>query len=152
ADVGEARPDLELRFLLGRAVELARPRRVFAAGQDTGAFARLIAALRHAFGRAERGSFDRALASDAERLRRALPVQLRRRVTDYFVVFGQAADPEAYREACERAADRAGLLACGHAGIAVELAGGPAVARHVVQLAASPRYLAARRTLRPRRM
>ena len=53
--------------------------------------------------------------------------------------------------ACERAADRAGLLACGHAGVAIELAGGADAARHLVKLASSQRYIAARKKLRPRR-
>ncbi|MGE5183291.1 MAG: hypothetical protein ACM31C_14575, partial [Acidobacteriota bacterium] len=151
ADRHDPRADLELRFLLGRVVELARSRRLFAAAQEADAFARMVAALRLAFARGTPPTADRALAKDAERLRTALPVQLRRRVTDCFVVFGDAGDPDAFRAACERAADRAGLLACGHAGIAIELAGGPTAARHLVRVAASPAYLAARRALRPRR-
>jgi tetratricopeptide (TPR) repeat protein len=151
ADAGDPRPDLELRFRLGRVVELARARRVFAAGHEPAAFARLVDALRVAFDRAAQPAADRGLASDAERLRRLLPVQLRRRVADYYAVFGVAADPDGFRAACERAADRAGLLACGHVGIAIELAGGPAAARHLASMAASAPYLAARRALRARR-
>jgi hypothetical protein len=59
-------------------------------------------------------------------------------------------DPDAYLAACERAADRAGLVACGHPGYAIHLAGGPDTARHLVALAASQRYLAAQRKLRRR--
>ena len=60
-------------------------------------------------------------------------------------------DSAAYLAACERAADRAGLLACNDITVAVELAGGPYVARHLVKLAGNPRYLSARRKLRARR-
>lgn len=151
ADRDDPRGELDLRFRLGRFVELARARRLFAAAQDAPSFARMVAALRTAFARGAPVPTDRALAKEAERLRTALPVQLRRRVTDCFVVFGNAGDPAAFRAACERAADRAGLLACGHVGVAIEAAGGPAAARHLVRLAASPAYLAARRALRPRR-
>ena len=69
-------------------------------------------------------------------------------MTDFFTVFGAPPDPADYRAACDRAADRAGLLACGHAGIAIALAGGAKAAPHLVRMAASPRYLAARRALR----
>ncbi|MEO8554179.1 MAG: hypothetical protein ABI678_29590, partial [Kofleriaceae bacterium] len=61
-----------------------------------------------------------------------------------------ALDTNAYLAACERAADRSGLLACGDIGVAIACAGGAARARHLVRLAASPRYLTARRTLRSR--
>src|SRR5262249_22705855 len=43
--------DTELRFRLGRVVELVRPRRIFAAGTTPTGFARFIAALVHAFGK-----------------------------------------------------------------------------------------------------
>ena len=75
---------------------------------------------------------------------------LRRRLADKLAA-ADALDPDAYVAACERAADRAGLLACGNVEIAIALAGGPTVARHLVRLAASQRYLAARRKLRSRR-
>jgi hypothetical protein len=61
-----------------------------------------------------------------------------------------ALDLQAFRDACERAADRAGLIACGHTAIAIHLAGGAARAPHLVRLAASQKYLAARRKLRRR--
>src|SRR6185503_2995433 len=43
--------DVELRFKLGRVVELARTRRLFAAGSTPAVFARLAAGLVHAFGK-----------------------------------------------------------------------------------------------------
>jgi hypothetical protein len=128
------RGDLELRFKLGRIVELARPHRVFAMSPG---FDRLVA-----------GLTDRD-ADEAARLKSALPVVLRKRLADRLA--GANLDPAAYRAECERAADRAGLLACGDVWLAIDLAGGPETARHLVKLASTQRYLAARRKLRPRR-
>jgi tetratricopeptide (TPR) repeat protein len=148
ADTSDPRGDLEVRFKLGRVVELARARRMFATALPDDDWARMVAALHLAFGRADTPPSDRETALEAERLRKAMPVQLRRRMVDFFTVFGAPPDPAAYSAACQRAADRAGLLVCGHAGIAIALAGGAAAAPHLVRLAASPRYLAARRALR----
>jgi len=118
------RNDLELRFKLGRIVELARPHRIFATEPE------FLDTLR------------------AEAHKTTLPLVLRKKLVDKLA---QRLDPVAYRAACERAADRAGLLACGHVGVAIELAGGAEQARHLVKLASSQRYLAARKKLRPRR-
>ena len=140
--------DAVLRFQLGRVVELARPRRVFA-GTEPDDFARLVGGLCHAFGRAESG--DRAIAGEGERLRSKLPVVLRKRIAERLATLApEALDPISYRAGCERAADRAGLLACGDASVAIELAGGPVAARHLVQLASTKRYLELRRKLRSR--
>jgi tetratricopeptide (TPR) repeat protein len=142
--VAEDLADLELRFRIGRIVELARPHRVFAAAPG---FELLVAGLRHAFG--PPAPYTEAIAAEAERLKTALPLLLRRKIAAR--VEGATLDAGAYRAACERAADRAGLLACGHVGVAVELAGGAEAARHLVKLASTQRYLAARRKLRVRR-
>jgi hypothetical protein len=110
--------DAELRFKLARIVELSRPRRVFAVSPT---FVRFIGEL--------------------DKLHAKLPIVVRRRLTDWTAAAGPL-DPKAYVAACQRAADRAGLLACGDASVAV------AHAPHLARLAASPRYLAIRRTLR----
>jgi tetratricopeptide (TPR) repeat protein len=142
--------DAELRFRLGRIVELSRPHRLFVAGSEPELFARLVAGLWHAFGRPDVAPTDE-IAREADRLRHALPVQLRRRLGERLASLPAAAlDLQTYRAACERAADRAGLIACGHTAIAIHLSGGPARAKHLVRLAASQRYLAARRKLRRR--
>ena len=134
--------DLELRFRLGRAIELARPRRVFAAGPGAVAFARFIGGLWHAFGRGGGDSVDRGIELEAERLRHQIPLLVRTRLAERLRAAAAIdLDPMRYLAACERAADRAGLLACAHAGVALSLAGGPESARHIVQLAAAPRYL-----------
>ncbi len=118
------RTDLELRFRLGRIVELARPHRILATDPD------FLDTLR------------------AETQKTTLPLVLRKKLAEKLA---QPLDAVGYRAACERAADRAGLFACGHVGVAIELAGGPEQARHLVKLASSQRYIAARKKLRPRR-
>jgi hypothetical protein len=138
----DARSDAALRFQLGRLVELARWRRAFALGASRDDFAALLDALR-------------ALAPgatstpDGERLRGKLPVTHRQKLADKLAALSPSAfDPDAYIAACRRAADRAGLLACGNIVAAVSLAGGPNTAPHLLRLAGSRRYLAVRRALR----
>ncbi|HTL31552.1 MAG TPA: tetratricopeptide repeat protein [Kofleriaceae bacterium] len=140
--------DAELRFRLGRAVELSRPHRLFALGSDPEVYVKLVAALVHAFGQ-KQGEPAQHVAYEAERLRKSVPVALRSKLADKLAGAGPL-DAAAYLAACERAADRAGLVACGHPGIAIHLAGGPERARHLVRLAASQAYLAAQKKLRRR--
>lgn len=144
--------DADLRFQLGRLVELSRPRRIFAA-QPADAFDVFVRGLRHAFAPAAAPAGDRSVRAAADRIRGATPVALRARLAEWFAgspddVTG-AAHQARYRAAVDRAADRAGLVACGDVIAALERAGGPDHARHLVQLAAAQRYLAARRKLRP---
>ena len=110
--------DAELRWKLARIVELSRPRRVFTVSPS---FVRFVA--------------------DLDKLHAKLPIVVRRRLTDWSAAAGPL-DPAAYVAACQRAADRAGLLACGDASVAV------AHAPHLARMAASPRYLVVRRKLR----
>ncbi len=140
--------DAALRFELGRIVELSRPRRIFAGGADTASFTRLVAGLRHAFAPGDR-AVDRDVAAEAERLRAKLSVALRQKLAERNAGLGSL-DADAYLAACHRAADRAGLLVCGDIQVAIALAGGATVASHLVKLAASQRYLAARKKLRTR--
>ena len=136
----------KLRFQLGRIVELSRPHRLFST--NVARLGLLVAGIWHAFGKPEL-EIPRDVAREAERLHHALPVQLRRRIGERLAVLASptALDPQAYIAACNRAADRAGLLACGHVGVALDQTGG---ARHVLALASSQKYLAARRKLRHR--
>jgi hypothetical protein len=144
----EAAPphDLELRFRLGRAVELARVHRCFATGVPPDRFVRFVEALRWALLHPDDEAPDAAIAREAKRLRGAIPLLLRRRLAER-LASARTLDPAGYLAACERAADRSGLLACGDVGAAIRLAGGAKAARHLVRLAASPRFLAARRAL-----
>jgi tetratricopeptide (TPR) repeat protein len=143
-------PDATLRFQLGRIVELSRPHRVFAAMPDD-AFALFVAAVRHTFGPPAWTATPVEVVAEAERLHARLPVAVRQRLTERLAAIApDELDARAYAAACRRAADRAGLLACGDARVAIELAGGAREATHLVQLAATKRYLVARKKLRAR--
>ena len=122
---------------------------MFAAGQSPTAFALLVAAVRHAFGPPAETAPARDVIHEAERLRGKLPVAVRGKLTDRLVGV-RSLDARAYLAACQRAADRAGLLVCGDVCVAIEQAGGTTNAAHLVRLAATQRYLAARRKLRAR--
>ena len=143
--------DAELRFRLGRVVELARTKRLLAAGTSPAQFKRFVTGIYQAFGRPVTSDQDRSAVTEAERLRSAIPLLLRRRLTERLSTVDPAElDTAAYLAACERAADRSGLLACGDVSVAIAYSGGAAQARHLVRLAASPRYLATRKKLRSR--
>ena len=75
----DAPGDLELRFLLGRAAELARPERVPAVGLPYEDFANLVASLRRTFGNEAMPDDDAADAAREhdELLRKTLPVKVR---------------------------------------------------------------------------
>ncbi|MBA3502951.1 MAG: hypothetical protein H0T65_21495 [Deltaproteobacteria bacterium] len=142
-----------LRFELGRIVELSRPRRIFAA-QSGEAFDSFVRGLRYEFG-PPGNMVERAVISCGDRIRSVTPVALRRRLTEWFAAFtGDLYDPglqTMYLSAAKRAADRAGLLASADIVGAVERVGGVENAQHLVQLAASQKYFAARKKLRPAR-
>ena len=151
-DPSSATADAALRFAIGRVVELARPRRIFAA-LPREAFDHLVRGIRYAFGPAG-NKVPRAVIAAGDRIRGATPVALRARISEWVAAFaGDLYDPsyqDAYLAAIERAADRAGLLACGDIGAALARAAGETASmRHLIELAASQRYLAARRKLRP---
>lgn len=144
---GDLSADAALRFDLGRAIELARPHRIIAVGTLPDAFTNIVTALVAAFGRP--APIDPTLESLVARLRMELPPPLRERLVTYVSAQDPARfEPESYRLACERAADRAGLLACGAVGPAIGIAGGAEQAPHLVRLAARPEFLAAERRLR----
>lgn len=147
---GSVASDAALRFQLGRVVELSRPYRVFASMPEA-ELALLVAGLRHGFGPDDWTAVAPATVAEGERLRARFPVAVRQRLTEHVAALGKdELDPRAYVAACHRAADRAGLLACGDVAVAVELAGGPRAAQHLVRMAATKRYLAIRKKLRAR--
>ncbi len=150
--VGEALSPTELRFVLGRAVELARPERVPAVGLPRAAFSRLVAGLVRAYGgRPEfcpEGVTPEEADAEAERLRKALTLKARLRIEPALQKASLLKlDPGAYRAACERAADRAGLIVSGDVRAAVRMVGGAARAGHLVRLATEPRFLTVRAKL-----
>jgi hypothetical protein len=142
---------LEARFLLARAAELCRPERIAAAGLPAADFAALCAALVRTFGKP--GTSGKAGEQD-EHLRTTLPVRLRTQLERLLATAHdqeQPLDPARFGQACQRAADRLGLLLCGEIDVALRLAGaGTATqprALHLVELSLAERYLAARATL-----
>jgi tetratricopeptide (TPR) repeat protein len=116
---------LELRFLLGRALELTRPAYILAAGLQRSEFARLFLSLlrafhpRHMRGRREIGS---EAMERAGQLRRAIPFKVARKLGELFrnqtkVQF----DSGAWRQTINQSANRVGLALCGDLGTALRL-------------------------------
>ncbi len=142
--------DAALRFELGRILELARWRRVFASGvahEDLLAFVAALAALAPG----GEATASPGAIRDAERLRGRLPLTHRKRLADKLESLPAGAfDGDAYLASCRRAADRAGLLACGDLVVAIDRVGGIAAAPHLIAMAVTHDYLAARRALRHR--
>jgi hypothetical protein len=143
--------DLEMRFLLARAAELARPERIIAAGLSAEHLAALCASLVRVFGRS--GGEAASQREDDELLRTTLPVRVRTQLEKPLgATRGRALDADKYRRACLRAADRAGLLICGDIDTALRLGGltgpdGKKQVRHLYELVLKRGYLAARARL-----
>jgi hypothetical protein len=131
-----------LRFLLGRAVELARPERVAAVGLPRPLFARLVSGLARAFGKLGNitvgGATEEEAEAEAQRLKKTIPVPVRLRLEALFAgATVERLDPVAYRAACARAADRSGLIMAGRLAAAIE---GKEDPRHLLELAAKERF------------
>jgi tetratricopeptide (TPR) repeat protein len=107
----------ELRFRIGRALELLRPEYVLAATMDPVALDDLFAATLKAFhpkhNRWRAGSEDSA-AEEAAKLKKALPYKLAKRIAE---VFHEHADDDIdcarWRTAVLETGNRAGVLLCG---------------------------------------
>lgn len=144
--------DTDLRFKLGRIVELSKPRRIFAA-QSAEAFDGFVRGLRYAFGPAG-NKVEKVVIATGDRVRSVTPVVVRSRLTEWFHAhddnFYDKQLQRTYLDAVQRAADRAGLLACGDVLCAIACVGGTEGAQHLIQLAASQKYFAARKRLRAR--
>jgi tetratricopeptide (TPR) repeat protein len=148
---GDGVSDLELRFQLARAAELARPERIIAAGLPPDHFAALCATLVRLFGRT--GESGATAREEDEFVRQTLPVKVRTHLEKLLgPARGRAIDPERYRRACMRAADRAGLLVCGDIDTALRQGGvvghdGARQVRHLHEMVLRRGYLAARTRL-----
>ncbi|MBP6628805.1 MAG: tetratricopeptide repeat protein [Kofleriaceae bacterium] len=113
--------EAELRFLVGRAVELARPERVVACGLPLADATRVLLAVARLFGPPALRAAADAQVVDAEvqrgtdeLVRGALPVRLRTRLEQLLAELAPAdLDLARYRRACERIADRVGLAVAG---------------------------------------
>ena len=107
----------ELRFHIGRALELLRPEFILAATLDSVALDDLFTAALKAFhprhNRWRAGSEDTA-AEEASKLKKALPYKLAKRIAE---IFQEHADTEVdclrWRQAVLETGNRAGLLLCG---------------------------------------
>lgn len=129
--LGDAVSDLELRFVLSRAAFLTRAARLPGAGLPPERLALLAQALA-TFGGARAATPE--VEAEAQSLRRTLPLRVRLRVE---ALAHAPLEPDRYRAACERAADRAGLLLAGDVAAAAR-------ATHLVRFAASEAFLALR--------
>jgi hypothetical protein len=160
---GAAPPPAEIRFLLGRAAALAQPSRVIFTGAPRDDAGRLLAAVVRSFGPAPLAAaasrmlipdFSASHAEEVqkqhdEHVRTTLPVRLRRQLEQ---LLANAAvrdlDLDTFLAACDRTADRAGLLASDAPGTAfayVRARG--ADTTHLVRAALAPGWLALRAKL-----
>jgi len=113
----EAVSPSELRFHIGRALELLRPEYILAATLDTVALDDLFTAALKAFhpkhNRWRAGSEDSA-AEEAAKLKKALPYKLAKRIAEVFQEHADAdVDCMRWRSAVLESGNRAGLLLCG---------------------------------------
>tara|TARA_R110002073_G_scaffold225022_9_gene385475 strand:- start:5956 stop:14361 length:8406 start_codon:yes stop_codon:yes gene_type:complete len=143
--------DLELRFLLARAAELVRPSRIVAAGQPAKVWEQLIASLWRIFGDADTASeVSESQHLQDEELRTTLPVRARAKLEDLLSERPQlagSAAPTRFLAACQRAADRSGLLLCGDMDSALRYAAWQDDQTHLLRMPLQPAYLATRAQL-----
>jgi tetratricopeptide (TPR) repeat protein len=159
----------ELRFRIGRALELSRPEYLLAATLPAPEFDTLFMGVLKAFhpkhARFRAGSED-AATEQAAKFKKALPYKVAKRVAELFQEhLDVALDPTRWREGAREAGNRAGLLICGAAQVAVQViareailgvavaptpealrdhAGRPGPLRDLLRFAVSDAYLDAR--------
>jgi hypothetical protein len=137
--------DPVLRFILGRIVELCRPRRLLAVGGSADDFELLLDAVWHAFGPRSHAAVGVGVAMLAMRLQSRLTAAIRGRICKLVAeVPRQSIDAHGYIASCQRAADRSGLVASGDLAAAIELCVDRA---DITRLAASRGYRRARHAL-----
>ncbi len=138
--------DLEMRFLLGRAAELAHPTRIIAAGQPAREFQQLMGSIWRAFGVGQSDSTD--IGDDQhkrdEKIRKTLPVRARADLEKLLTGLS-GLKPEQFSEACVRSADRAGLLLCGDIDTAIRHSAEDN--KHLLTMPLQPGYLETRAKL-----
>ncbi len=143
---GDDISDLEMRFLLARAAELAQPARIIASGQPAEEFAELMGTLWRVFGEGQSSSAevgDEQHERD-EKIRKTLPVRARADLEKLLTgLSGVDAGP--YQAACQRVADRAGLLICGDIDTAIRHSAEDN--KHLLRMPLQPTYLETRAKL-----
>ena len=114
--LGDGRAPADMRFLLGRALEIARPEYILAAALPRAEFTRLFAAIlrafhpRHARRRVDAGAAD----DEAQQWKRALPYKVAKRLAELFRAQANTEFSSArWRKAVQQTGNRAGLLAAG---------------------------------------
>ncbi|HEX4460005.1 MAG TPA: tetratricopeptide repeat protein, partial [Polyangia bacterium] len=114
--LGQGRAPADMRFLLGRALEIARPEYILAAALPRPEFTRLFAAIlrafhpRHARRRVDAGAAD----DEAQQWKRALPYKVAKRLAELFRAQANTEFSSArWRKAVQQTGNRAGLLAAG---------------------------------------
>ena len=117
----------ELRFRIGRALELSRPEYLLAAILPAPEFDTLFMGVLKAFhpkhARFRAGSDD-AAAEQAAKLKKALPYKIAKRVGELFQEHAEVAlDPARWREGVREAGNRAGLLMSGVVSAAMRIVG-----------------------------
>jgi hypothetical protein len=151
-----ATPAAEIRTILTRAVELARPERVAFAGLPIADATRLLASVVRLFGPPALRDAATALVADPdvqrghdEMVKAALPVKVRARLEQLLHPLPPAMlDVARYLAACERGADRAALLLGGDARTVVERAAARGERHaHLIAAIARPQWLAVRARL-----
>jgi hypothetical protein len=121
----EQLPIPELRFRIGRALELLRPEFILAATLESSALDDLFQATLKAFhpkhNRWRAGSED-SVAEEAAKLKKALPYKLAKRIAEIFQENVDAdVDCSRWRAAVLETGNRAGLLLCGDLRTAVRV-------------------------------
>jgi tetratricopeptide (TPR) repeat protein len=154
ASLTHGRALADVRFVLGRALEIARPEYVLAAGLDREAFTKLFAAILRAFHpRHSRRRLDTTdeRDDDAAMWKRALPYKVARRLADLFTALADTEFSTAtWRRAVQNTANRAGLLASGDmvaAARVLNAEGDAEGVRELAKFAGSDDYVALRAKL-----
>ena len=113
----EGRPLPEVRFIVGRALEIARPEYILAAALPPPEFTRLFAAILRAFHprHARRRRPDQTgEADEAQMWKRALPYKVAKRLAELFRDLANTEfSSHRWRRAVQKTGNRAGLLASG---------------------------------------
>jgi tetratricopeptide (TPR) repeat protein len=139
----------DVRFQLGRALELARPEYVLAEALPREEFTRLFSAILRAFHprHARRVAHD----DEAARWKRALPYKVAKRLAELFASHADTEFSSAlWRRAVRWTANRAGLVACGDliaAARVLATENDPEAVRELARFAASDDYQALRTKL-----
>jgi tetratricopeptide (TPR) repeat protein len=112
----DGRPPGDVRFILGRALEIARPEYILAAALSRHDFTRLFAAILRAFHprHARRRPTQSSEPDEASMWKRALPYKVAKRLAELFKALSDTEFSSAkWRKAVQRTGARAGLLTSG---------------------------------------